>query len=406
MLSPADAALVARDPAVPGLSLLLDEDRLAQRLGAPVRRRYLRYKRGTACVLGLDVDGDRAFAVAYAPRSAAKLDKTVAAAPAGTLLAVDHALGVLVARPAADRDLTGLTCLAADPRRALAGVLPAADLRGARLTALSHKPQRRWVGRLTLRDGPPNVVRVHRPADARRRHAVARALAGVDLGLPSLLGADGRRGVSVLTWLPGTGLDELVADGRATAARLRAAGAVVAALHSQPVAGLAERGPREDAADLRRAAAAVAVLVPALGQRSRALAERLCAVLAERPAAAVTAHGDLSLDQVVVADDGRAGLVDLDAVTRAEPALDLGGTLAALHVSAVLSSCPAVDVIAAQLLDGYDRSLDVHRLHAHLAAGLVRRAVEPFRLCSPRWPEQVEHVVQLAEQSAPVEVRT
>src|SRR5919201_2297370 len=60
MLSPADADLVRRDPALPGLALLLDPGafaaalrRAAPRLGAEETRiTYVRYKPGTSCLVG------------------------------------------------------------------------------------------------------------------------------------------------------------------------------------------------------------------------------------------------------------------------------------------------------------------------------------------------------------------
>ncbi len=405
MLSPDDAALVERDPALPGLALLLDGDALSRRLGAAVHRRYLRYKPGTTCVLALDVDGERAFAVAHAARALPKVDKTVERAPAGTLLAVDRGTGVLVARPRADRDLPGLARLTGDLHRCVAPLLPGADLDGAALTTLSHKPQRRWVGLLAPRTGDPVVVRVHRPADARATQAALRSLPTGEPWLPSLLGVDARHGISLLSWLPGTGLHDLLASGRATAAHVRSAGAVVAALHARPPGDLAVRGPDADRGDLRRAAAAVGVLVPGLAERSAALADRLGTALAERRPPAVTAHGDLSLDQVVVGAGGRTALVDLDAATGAEPALDLGSAVAALHVASRLGGGPPeVDDLAALLLDGYGAAVDPRRLQVQTAAGLLRRAVEPFRLCHPAWREQVAEVVALAERTCRVPV--
>lgn len=145
MLSPADLALVERDPDLPGLALLLDEQALAGWLGAPVRLRYLRYKPGTGCVLALDVDGERSFVAAFAPGAADKLAKTAAKAPPGALLAADTGRLVIAARPAADRDLPAVAWLQARTaqRTLLRRLLPGADIEGATLRLLSYKPQRR-----------------------------------------------------------------------------------------------------------------------------------------------------------------------------------------------------------------------------------------------------------------------
>lgn len=263
MLSSADAALVDRDPALVGFALLLDEQALADRLDAPVRRRYLRYKAGTSCVLALDVAGESCFAVAYAAHTGGKLDKSVAAAPDGSLLLVDAGLGLLVARPAADRDLPALERLGLDLPAALARALPGRDLRAASLHQLSHKPQRRWVGRLDVPGDAPVVLRVHRPDDARKTVRAVRVLDGHTAWTPSLLGSDRRLGVVAVTWLPGTGLHELLARGTARTDHVRAAGAALAELHGGPLDGLAVRSAEDDVADAMRAAGAAA---PAAGR--------------------------------------------------------------------------------------------------------------------------------------------
>ena len=50
------------------------------------------------------------------------------------------------------------------------------------------------------------------------------------------------------------------------------------------------------------------------------------------------AHGDLTPSQVLLGAPGRIGLVDVDTVCLAEPALDLGRFLAYLHVTALRRS--------------------------------------------------------------------
>jgi hypothetical protein len=64
MLSDADIAVVARDPVVLGLAVLLDPDRLAEKLNRLLHGRrpetatitYLRYKPGTGCLAGLRLE--------------------------------------------------------------------------------------------------------------------------------------------------------------------------------------------------------------------------------------------------------------------------------------------------------------------------------------------------------------
>ncbi|WNB87129.1 phosphotransferase [Cellulomonas sp. ATA003] len=431
MLSPGDETLVRRDP-LTGLALLLDDDALAERLGAPVSRGYLRHKRGVSCTLALDVGGRPAFALAYRP-GAPKLAKTVAAARPDDLLLVDDAAGVVVARPPADRDLPALARLARDPARLLARVgvrgigvrgvgvrgvgdpadpaEPAADPAASGLRTLAHKPQRRWVGLLTPASGEAVVLRVHRPADTLATLGGTRALQGAGLRVPQILGADATRGVVALTWVPGTGLHRLLAAGTATADDLRATGAALAALHALPAGALPVRSAPDEVTDLRRAAEAVSSLDPTLAGRAHALAERLAVALSDRRTSPVTVHGDFSADQVVIDADGTVGLVDLDAVGGGEAEGDLGSAIAALHSGAVrgadrLGPWAAADVTgpASALLAGHEAAgcaatVDEDRLRVHTAAALLRRAVDPFRRCSPRWPDEVARLLTTAEDA-------
>lgn len=405
-MRPADEALLARDPGLPGLALLLDSAALAAWLGAPVRRRYVRYKPGTSCVLGLELDARRCFAVAYADGSAGTLAKSAAAAPAGSLLAVEGELGVLVARPAADRDLPALARLAADPRRALAKTLRRRDLTGAEVRVLAHKPQRRWVGRLDLPDGAPVVLRIHRPDDAHATVGALRVLDGSRATTPQLVGSDVRLGLVAVSWLPGTGLHELLDQGAATGAHLRSAGGALAELHQGPLDGLALRTPVRDVEDVRRAAAAVAELLPALAAQALSLADRLERLLVDGDVQPVAAHGDLSADQVVVGLDGRTGLVDLDAACAAEAELDLGSAAATLRAAALAGAAPQdSDAMTAALLEGYAGPVDLHRLQVHTSAALLRRAVEPFRACRADWDGAAAQLLDLADSTCPRPVR-
>ena len=412
MLSSADRALIARDPHVPGLPLLLDDEALGDWLGAPVRRRYVRYKPGTGCVLGLDVAGRRAFVVAYAHGGAGKLGKAVDRSPSTALLAVDPARLLLAGLPAADRDLPALGRLLAEPSsdlgasssrdRLLGRVLPGRDLAGADLRLLSHKPQRRWVGLLTPSSGEPVVLRVHRPTDSDALLRSAMLLSAGQPGTPQLLGSHVRAGVIAMTWLTGEELHGLLAVERATAEQLRAAGAALAVLHARPPGLLVHRTAADDHSAVTRAAAAVGALVPDLAGRAEALAGRLIGQFSDEPRPLVTVHGDFSADQVVLRDDGSAGLVDLDAVAAGEAALDLGSAIAALSCSALLGNGPR-DVAGTVhlLLDGYAEVaplLAPDRLDLHTCAALLRRAAEPFRLCVADWALQVERTLNLAEE--------
>ncbi|MDK3255747.1 phosphotransferase [Blastococcus capsensis] len=64
------------------------------------------------------------------------------------------------------------------------------------------------------------------------------------------------------------------------------------------------------------------------------------------PVVPVLAHGDLTPGQVLLDDSGRAGIVDVDTLCVAEPALDLGRFLAYLHVAGIRRSPAAWPLLA------------------------------------------------------------
>jgi hypothetical protein len=77
---------------------------------------------------------------------------------------------------------------------------------------------------------------------------------------------------------------------------------------------------------------------------------------ADQPVAPVLAHGDFTPRQVLLDASGRAGIVDVDTLCIAEPALDLGRFLAYLHVTGVRRSRDAWPLLAdltAFFLEGY-----------------------------------------------------
>ena len=201
----ADADLAARDPALPGLPVLLDDAALTGWLTAhglgPARRRYLRYKPGTNCLLGLDLAGDHgprpAVLTTWAPGCSRKLARARDAAPPGAVLAADEERGLLLTAPCADRRLPAVAALARD-LRVLEGLLPDADLTGARVTPLRHKPARRWAARLAGPGLEPVLLRAHRPEVSEELHAALAALGAPAVRTPGMLAGDPALGLTVM----------------------------------------------------------------------------------------------------------------------------------------------------------------------------------------------------------------
>ncbi|HET6547572.1 MAG TPA: phosphotransferase, partial [Solirubrobacter sp.] len=162
-----------------------------------------------------------------------------------------------------------------------------------------------------------------------------------------------------------------------------------------PATGLPSAGDPCDG--LAAAAEAVGALVPALAPRARALARRVADRLGERTGHPVPVHGDWSADQALLTSAGVV-LVDLDRARLDDPAVDVAGWIAAAHVAGEAPADPAD--AASALLEGHAAAggPPLHgRIAAPTAAALLRRAVEPFRLRDPDWPDAIERLLATAE---------
>ncbi|MCU0905896.1 MAG: aminoglycoside phosphotransferase family protein [Rhodobacteraceae bacterium] len=377
MLSPPNSALVARDPALPGLGLMLDPAALAATLGtASVSLRHLRYKPGTSCsAAAVTADGRWLRLRALTPaRFAEKGHPRDGATGAACLV---------VAPPEGDRDVPGLRRFWPDGARprALAGLFGEHHLAQARLVPLSHRVGRRLVARL---DHPLGAALLKLHAPERFAQAQAGALWGALHGHGALVRACAKDLAVVTRWQPGR---VLTAD--ADPQDLAAAGAALARVHDAPMALPFPRTRTDEIAGLTRTLADAALLVPEAAGRLDSLARRLTAALSATPAEPGPIHGDFSADQVVIAPDGGACLIDWDRAGTGDRGADLGSALARIAADRLWDGLPEARAQAAAqaLLDGYARhralpaSVGVQRL-AHLALLLC----EPFRRQLPDWP--------------------
>ena len=402
-VAPADTALSLADPAVPGLSAVLDPLALVQRLApgwgiAGAQIRYLRYKRGTSLVAGLELtagDGATSLAQAFAlgPGASDKLAKVVLAGEAddvGRGVAVDRGLGAGLTDVTADRHLPGV-------RRVLR------DLAGDDVaTPLVYKPGRRWVTRIDRADGPV-LVKVHRPGALPGVRAGDRALRGLPVSLATTVRQ--RRGIVTSPWVPGTALDRF--EGPGVAELWSCAGDVLAQIHRRPPTTDLVRVDR--ALLLAGAVEAVRAIAPDLAGDARAVADRIRTGLAGDQALHVV-HGDFSADQVIVhphppaptagnPDQPAVTVVDLDRVGLDYPVADLASWYGADVAAGGQPDDPHAAL--APLLAGYQAAggpADLSRLRLQSAAAVLQRATEPFRRHVRDWPQQVARLVALSRE--------
>jgi hypothetical protein len=259
----------------------------------------------------------------------------------------------------------------------------AAELARPGAELLGHRPGRRAVLRQRSADGI-RYVKVVRPghatAVAAGLHAGARLAAGTGglLVVPEVLTVDDAAGVVRLDALPGPTLHELLTAATPhavdTAARV---GAVLTVLGAG-VDELPHHDAAAESAVLRHwASAASRWGGPDLHRTADTI---VAAMIGLPPEAPVVAHRDLHDKQVVAVGSG-VGLLDLDTLCRAHPALDRGNLLAHLQLRVLQGRCPhdLADACAAGLRRGQDRA-DVRALAVHTAAALLRLAgVYTFR---------------------------
>jgi aminoglycoside phosphotransferase (APT) family kinase protein len=418
MLSPADRALVRREPGLPGLGLVLDTDRVLERLAEAwpeaelrsARAVYLRYKPRTSCLVAYRVAGRQGerdvHAIARAAAATDKIDKVHERARRRHgkpgLFVLDDCAVVVSVFPE-DARLPVLRRLAEpEGRRQLLGRLlhdrpPVADL-----VRLRYKPERRWVGRASCADGPDVVLKAHAAAgfDAGLRGSLAWA-DRPPLVVPRLLGALPEHGLLAFEWVAGRGLGEALVSGAAGEADVRLAGEALAHVHEAPPTGVLPRGPLAEAHHVLSVAAALAFVQPALAARAEYLGREIAARLAAQPQGATLIHGDFHAGQVLLAGE-TAAVLDFDEAALADPAADLGSFLAHLERDACAGRLAPdrVGALGEALLEGYGRGAarpSDGALALQSAAMLFRVAPEFFRDRDPVWPERTEAALDRVE---------
>ncbi len=413
MLSEADASLIERDPGLAGLALLLDDDAFAGLLGdhlpglgaTAVAGRYVRYKRGTSCLVGFLIEtrsGEtrQVYARAHLPGASDKL----ARAEAGAAAVVPH-LGVLVFVYPSDHELRGLEALGdrAARRDLLERLLPDpgdAALRQSPISVLRYKPERRCVLKLGDDRGPAPaaIIRFYTAED----YSVSRDAAAAfhdegPLRLAPRLGTCREARATALRWIHGQTLAE---DLRLDAAER--VGAAIARLHAQHARKIDATWTAESFATmLADAAGALAMIRPDLGAGATALAQRIGQKLSSRHWRSNRAiHGDLAPEQIIATDDG-AAIVDLDRAAWGDPRIDLGNFQARLVYAAIEagSARPAADAFFEAVLESYRSASEkdvTRKVQRFTAAALLQAAVLPFRTRSADWSNRGERILDEA----------
>lgn len=430
MLSQDDAALVRRDPLLPGLSKLLDVEAFGEVLRASLdldmttapRATYVRYKPATSCLVAYEVDSPKGsvviHATAYPVANAGKLRPRPRVARIERGSANGHVvlpeLAMTLCRFPADASLRGLRRLTRkhSRERMLRELFPAeAELWRSTLSTLRYKPERRYVGALAVNGERWGVARVYADDDVFNASLAvsdgfSREPAWLEgVRFPRRLARVQESRTLILEWLSGRPVTLLLEENVAGAIHgAGVAGSVAATIHGRKIAGAGLRCADHPGAVLTSAEKALSELAPSLESRVFALTRRLAPQLAYSTGEARTVHGDFYADQLLQLEDGCTGVLDLDRVAAGDPAADLGCFLGHIQRAAISGdvSRPAPDLanLGGAMLAGYAASAappPFARVRAHAAAVLLRLAVEPFRRREPSWLARTEAIVASAE---------
>ncbi|MGO1463061.1 MAG: phosphotransferase [Marinobacter sp.] len=405
MLSRSDQAIVADDPALPGLDLALDPSALSATLGLPpMRSVYLRYKPGVSCVAALvPVSGDALQAVAvmaYPPDRFAEVRSRREWQRGPTPARFHDSACIAVVPLGRDRALKGARRIAnpehgRDFLRALTGQEPTGDPQ-----LLRYKAGRRLV--ISIGDWPHRAL-----VKAYTKQDFAAALEGAQiaevLGGAPVLGVSHRRRCIAWRWLEATPL----AIETGTRSQWLAAGRALARVHQAQPRPEAILSRNEEVTELASSAADLEPLAPQLSQLAATLAKTLAERLARAAFAPTLIHGDFSADQILI-QNTRAVVIDWDRAATGDPARDAGTFLAQLdarHIDGAAGVSDAAD----GFLEGYSaangpaQAATITLQHARALLALV---TEGFRQRRSDWPQRAFRLlarasVVLGEQPAP-----
>ncbi|MEN8207522.1 MAG: phosphotransferase [Pseudomonadota bacterium] len=423
MLSSADAGVVARDPAISGLELLLDEAAFLDQLRAllpaaaveKASRHYIRYKPGMNCLVRYVLEGKGSksliYAKAHGPDAVIKLAKAgrrrVATAFPGQGRLLLPQYGVVVSAFPNDSKLNALYRLGEPGQREalFRRILPDNPaLHNPRVETLQYKPERRFVACLRGQDGEKAVIKLYGRKGFIKASASAGFLGTVNnTDFPRLLGSSVKHQALVFEWVEGQRLGDFYTARDLDSGWMGELGQRLADFH-RPGSGevLPLRMPGQEVSGVLEMGGTLDILLPELAARVHRLAGEIGTQLQSLTPVSRLLHGDFYAMQVLCAAHG-IQFIDSDDVCCGHPAADIGLFLA--HVEREVVNKTMVSGQAGQiersLLDGYSRSMEKQlqaAIELYTATGLLQLLHHPFRNCEPDWPERMEKILAAAER--------
>ena len=415
-LAGADKAIVSREKDFASLATLLDPGRTLQwlRLQAPwlevasLEPNYLKYKPGTSCLASFVARGNGAPAYVYLKGFAGNARHKVGKAASQSArdssgVVVDRKLGVAAYLFPQDAVLSSLADVLNPTDRLQEEWCDQFPTGQLSVDALRYKPERRFVGAVMVAAKPVAAVKLYAGREYDRAQRNAKVLTDVrGARLPRRLGRCRKQRYVLSEWVTGVRLREVMAQRRNLTNVAERVGATLATLHSHRCSRL-RLAPSDLAnAEAKIAMAAIADVLPNLAQRTAKLALDIADGLVDATVEPCVCHGDFYLDQVLV--DGEVALLDLDNACIGDPARDLGNFIAHLEREAFsgLLRPAEVDLWRSHLLAGYQRVRPTpsdDRISRHVALGLLKLAIEPFRQRQAHWPMFTEAILNRASKA-------
>ena len=423
MLSLADVEIVRRDPAVPGLATLLDEERLLATLRTACPRssieglsvNYARYKPGVGCVVGFSLAVRGSQVAAYARTNSS--DRAIAAIKAGRAPNVPNLVGsrfalcdgaTVVSVFPNDRRMASLLRIAEPDRldSLLKDLLPTSEhLRaGARIEPLAYRPEHSFVARLVSRDGHQAVLKF--PGDRSYKSMSFRTerFGGGTVRVAALLGCSDHHRAQVFEWLDGRVLKDALQDSAFDIHTMRLVGAALADFHAHVRPGLIEITPAMMREALQAHTAAISTLCPHLAELAHGLSRLLGDPPADEPRVHRRLHGDFHPRQILISGQTVAFL-DLGDGLVGHPTIDLGLFLAHLEREAIRRKLGGnwVEHLAAAFLNGYEAAGGIPLrkwMRRALARGLFCLAPHSFRHRELDWTAQMTQLLERAQEVA------
>lgn len=406
----ADLDLARRDPALPGLSTLLDHEAFSTALSRllpnsieDVRPTYVRYKPGMSCLVLYRVTtaGQTVgvYAKAHRADDRAKFTKAI---DRGSDLLEHHIVVSLFPHDTKLRSLSRLGSAALRSRLLRRVLSRTPDLWSGDVQQLQYKPERRYVARLDVDEQPVAALKFFTTAAYEAARIGARAFESrSSLRVAKLIGTSNRHRILAYEWLPGSLLSQRLTGDEFSTDDPGRTGVALAELHGQSTEGLPRLSHDLESRRLRQVAESVGCVCPWLAEKADELASRIATEIHDLDDVSMPVHGDFYAKQVLLLDDGIA-VLDFDESSLGDPATDFGNFIAHLERD-VLRGRITRDRAAATseaLVQGYAGVASLpsdERIRLYAARCLFALVPHPFRVREPNWPHSTKVLLERTE---------